>query len=158
MQQSGQIAGSSLTPEAIAGTTESRDGPMPQISGKAAPCIRSSQPAWARRAAGWCSRSSSPRSSSSVSMLSPSMLRYRPLPWSCTQVRRRSVGDRDLSDGLCNAGGQRRPARRYPRHQKCISGRRARLHVTSLWCGLAQSGSGLTLARVDAARDQVAAD
>ena len=38
-------------------------------------------------------------------------------------------GDRDLSHCLCHAGDYRRPARRYLRHQECISGRRARLHA-----------------------------
>ena len=39
------------------------------------------------------------------------------------------IRHRDLSDRLCHAGRHRRPARRHPRHQECLPGRRARLHA-----------------------------
>ena len=59
--------------------------------------------------------------------------RQRCDPDHCRRIARQPGPDRggdcDLSHRLCHAGDYRRPARRYLRHQECISGRRARLHA-----------------------------
>ena len=120
-----------LTSEVIAAMTESCDHPMHADFGQGPhPCTRSSQPISDSSRRWWvlaivvAAQFMFGVDAFIVNVAIPTIASRI----ACERGADRG-GDRDLSHCLCHAGGHRRPARRYPRHQTCLPGRRARLHA-----------------------------